>query len=172
MLRRVLVLGVATAIVASGSVDLSACGDKFLRIGRSSRLDGYAAVHPSSILLFVPKHSKPSGVKDFESAFKRAGHRFQAVATIEAFSSALAAGGIDIVIAGMDDAARLRPHAERASSRPDLLPLVHKPSRAVLAGLEQQYGHVLKLPAFRYEALEEIDHVMALRLKVASGLNH
>lgn len=164
MLHRLMVLGVVAAVSTVASVDLSACGDKFLRIGRSSRLSGYAAVHPSTILFFVPGQSKPSAVKEFETTLKRAGHRFHAVTTIAAFSEALATGQVDIVIAGMNDAPRLRTDASAAPSRPEILPIVHEPSRAVLASMQEEYGHVLKLPVTKHEALAEIDRVMESRL--------
>jgi hypothetical protein len=164
MFRRLLVLGVAVVIATVASVDLSACGDKFLRIGRSSRLNGYAAIHPSTILFFVPSTSKASAVKEFETTLRRAGHRFDAVTTIDALSDALKKGDVDIVIAGVNDAPMLRTHASVAPSKPEILPIVHEPSWAVRASIHEEYGHVLTLPATKHEALAEIDHVMESRL--------
>ena len=57
MLRRKLVVGVVAMVSTMGtmaltSVDLGACGDKFLRPGRSGRWQNYAAMHPAAILLY------------------------------------------------------------------------------------------------------------------------
>lgn len=168
MHRLLLLAGALSAMVVSASVDLSACGDKFLRIGRSARTNGYAAVYPSSILLFVPKAAKASAVRDFEKELKKAGHRFQAVATIQALPGALAAGNVDIVIAASDDVERLKTHAQTAPSTPFILPIVNQSNASVLASLEQRYGHVLKLPSDKYDALVEIDHVMEARARTTS----
>ena len=169
MLRGLLVPAVLVAIVAPASVDLSACGDKFLRIGRSSRNGGYAAVHPSSILMLVPKAAKPSAVKDFERQLTKAGHRFQAAATLESLAGAIAAGGVDLILAAGEDVESITPHVVAAPSRPAVLPIAQKASRAAIASLEQRYGHVLGLPADRNEALVQIDHVMRSRARPASG---
>lgn len=169
MIRGPLVAAALVAIVAPASVDISACGDKFLRIGQSARTEGYAAVHPSSILMFVPKAAKPSAVKDFEKQLTRAGHRFQAVATLESLAEAIAAGGVDLILATGDDVERITPHVMAAPSRPAILPLAQKANRAAIASLEQRYGHVLRLPADKDEALVQIDHVMRSRSRPASA---
>ena len=75
MLRLLYVVSLVVAAFASASADLCACGDKFLRIGRSARFRGYAAVHPSSILIYKPANSTPAGIKEFEALLKRAGHK-------------------------------------------------------------------------------------------------
>jgi hypothetical protein len=169
MLRGPLVAAVLVAIVAPASVEIGACGDKFLRIGRSSRTDGYAAVHPSSILMFVPKAAKPSAVKDFEKQFTKAGHRFQAVATLESLAGAIAAGGVDLILAAGDDVERIAPHVMAAPSRPAILPIAQRARSAAIASLEQRYGHVLRLPADKEDALVQIDHIMRSRSRPASA---
>lgn len=168
MCRRLLLAGVLGAIIASTSVDLAACGDKFLRPGRSPLIKGYNAVHPSSILLLVPKAAKRSVMDDFAKEAKRAGHRFQAVASMQAVPGALAAGTVDIVIAASDDVGRLETYAQASPSTPSILPMVDRAKGSALASLEQRYGHVLKLPTEYYDALVEIDHVMETRPRPTS----
>lgn len=169
MPRGLLVVTVLVAIVAPASVDVIACGDKFLRIGRSSRNGSYAAVHPSSILMLIPKAAKPSAVKDFEKQLTKAGHRFQAAATLESLAGAIAAGGVDLILAAGDDVESITPHMVAAPSRPAVLPIAQKASRATIASLEQRYGHVLGLPADKNEALVQIDHVLESRERPASS---
>jgi len=55
----VAVAGIITLSLICVSADLSACGDKFLRVGRSARFKGYAAVHPASILIYKSLTSTP-----------------------------------------------------------------------------------------------------------------
>jgi hypothetical protein len=166
MRRQRLLVTIASMIVmlGSGGTDLNACGDKFLRIGRSPRFKAYAAVHRASILLFVPPSATRSAVNEFESALKRAGHRPLTVRTMNAFSDALGATKYDIVIAIFPDAVRLKEYAAAASSKPDVLPILDRPAKAELAEAQREYGHVLKAGATKYETLAEIDHVMQGRL--------
>ncbi len=74
MLQRVFVVGVVAAIALT-SVDLGACGDKFLRPGRSGRWQNYAAIHPATILLYQSATAKPEVMKDWQLMLKRAGHK-------------------------------------------------------------------------------------------------
>ncbi len=52
MVRRLVVAGVAAGLLALTYADLSACGDKFMRIGRGVSGKRYAALHPSPILIY------------------------------------------------------------------------------------------------------------------------
>src|SRR5262245_64877784 len=75
-MRRPAIAVVATAIALFCiSVDLGACGDKFLRVGRSARLKGYASIHPATILLYKMAKPNKKGLKDFETQLKKAGHK-------------------------------------------------------------------------------------------------
>jgi len=64
---RALVVG-GLALSASGSQAVSACGDKFLLVGRGVRFEqAYAAVHRASILIVVP--IKSVNVSQFTADF-------------------------------------------------------------------------------------------------------
>ena len=166
MLRRVFASAVVAAIVASGSADLSACGDKFLRIGRSARFRGYAAVHPASILVYKPTNSTPAGVREFETLLKRAGHKPVFLENGAALRQAVAAAKYDVVIADYADAGKIKDEIQSVPSRPELLPILNKPTRAVEAEAEKAYHCLIKPHAMsKYDALAEIDHLLELRLK-------
>lgn len=170
MLRRLFVVGVAAATLASGSADLSACGDKFLRIGRSARFRGYAAVHPSSILIYTPASSTPAGVKELEALLKRAGHKPLAVKNGSSLSQLLAATKFDVVIADYADVGRIKAELRLVASEPGLLPILHKPTKAVAAEAEKEYHCLLRPDAMsKHDALAEIDHLMELRLKTTTA---
>jgi DNA-binding NtrC family response regulator len=164
-MRRAFVLGI-TAIVIVASVDLGACGDKFLRVGRSARFRRYAAVHPATILIYRPAHSTRAGIEELKAMLKQAGHRPVAVESGTNIADALAAVHYDVVIADYADAGQLRSEIQSASSRPDILPILYKPTKAVEAKAEQQYTCLIKPHAMtKYDALAEIDRLIDLRSK-------
>jgi len=166
ILRRLFVGGVVAATFASGSADLSACGDKFLRIGRSARFRGYAAVHPSSILIYTPTNSTPAGIKELEALLKRAGHKPLAVENGSGLSQVLAAAKYDVVIADYADTGKIKEELQFLASKPELLPILYKSTKAVAAEAEKEYHCLIKPDMMsKHDALAEIDHLMELRLK-------
>ena len=166
MFRRLFVVAVVVGAFASGSADLSACGDKFLRIGRSARFRGYAAVHPSSILIYTPANATPAGMKEFEALLKRAGHKPVVVENGAGLSQAFAAAKYDVVIASYNDRGKINEELQSVPSQPGLLPILNKPTKAVAAEAEKEYHCLIKLHTMsKYDALAEIDHLVELRLK-------
>ena len=164
MTRQVwLVAAVLGSVLVTNAVDLAACGDKFLRIGRSPR-HTYAAVHRASILLYVPK-ADASRVKNYEKALKSAGHKPLAVRDLDTLSSALARNKYDIVITSLAEATRLREITATAATQPSLLPVVsEKDLKTARAEIKRQFEHHLEDGATAVEVFKEIDHVMELRL--------
>jgi len=170
MLRRLFVVGVVAVMLTPGSAVLSACGDKFLRVGRSARFRGYAAVHPASILIYRPVNSTPEGIKELEALLRRAGHKPLAVDNTVALSQTFAAAHYDLVIAEYADAGKIHAELESVPSRPDVLPILYKPTKGVATQAEKDYHFLLKPHAMnKSEALAEIDHLMELRLKGISA---
>ena len=152
------------AIVIAGSADLDACGDKFLRVGRSARFRRYAAVHPAVILIYTPANSTPAGMKEFEAVLKRAGHRPVAVGNDANVPLALAGEPYDLVIADYSDAGRIKQDLLASRSKPRLLPILYKPTKALETEAEKEYICLIKPHAMtKYDALAEIDRLMGLR---------
>jgi hypothetical protein len=167
-MRRLFIVGLIATLTAASS-DLGACGDKFLRVGRSARFRRYAAVHPATVLIYKPVDSTPAGVEEFKAVLKRAGHRPVAVDRGASISLALAAAQYDLVIADYADADRIKDDLYSASSKPGLLPILYKPSKAVEAEAEKQYSCLIKPHLMtKYDALAEIDRFMQLRLTGAA----
>jgi len=163
-MRRTFIFGLI-ATVAAAAADLGACGDKFLRVGRSARFRRYAAVHPAAILIFKPSHATSAGIDELKALLKQAGHRPVAVDNATNIATALAATPYDLVIADYADAGHIRNDVRLASSRPAILPILYKPSKAVAAAAEQQYVCLIKPDAMtKYDALAEIDRLMQLKL--------
>jgi hypothetical protein len=170
MAHRLLWVGVLLGIVAMGRVEPNACGDKFLRMGRSARLRGYAAVHPASILIYAPARATPSSTRQFETLLKRAGHTPRVVPHGADLSDAIAAAPYDVVIAAFADTRDLEQVLEPLSSRPDVLPILYKPSPETAAAAAATYHCTLEPERMtKQEALAEIDHLMERRLAARSS---
>jgi hypothetical protein len=169
MHRRMFALAVVVAVLAPGTIDLSACGDKFLRVGRSARFRGYAAVHPATILIYSPVNSTRAGIRELEALLARAGHTPRAVANGATLSQTFATAKYDLVIAEYADAAKIKEEIKALPSPPNVLPILYKPTRAVAAEAEKDYAFVLKPHVMnKAQALAEIDHLMDLRHKGTS----
>jgi hypothetical protein len=160
---------VFVALLASlWGTDLNACGDKFLRAGRSTRTKGYAAVYPATILIYKPT-ATAKGLEEFQALLKRAGHRSVALTTESALTQALSSAKYDLVIADYADRAILKEHFRSATAEPDFLPILHKPTKAEEAAVAKEFPHLLKPEKMtKYDALDEIDRVMESRRKTAS----
>jgi hypothetical protein len=166
-MRRVFVIAL-TATVAAASIDLGACGDKFLRVGRSARFRRYAAVHPANILIYPPVNSTRRGIEELSGLLKQAGHKPVAVDRGASIAGVLAAARYDVVIADYADASQIEATLQAVPSKPELLPILDKPAKAVEAEAERQYGCVLKPHAMtKFDALAEIDRLMELKLRGA-----
>jgi hypothetical protein len=163
MRRRVFITALIAA-TAAGSIDVDACGDKFLRVGRSARFRRYAAVHPASILIFSPANATRAGIDELKAMLKRAGHSPVALDRHANVSAALAASRYDVVIADYLDVDRLKVDLQSAASQAALLPILEKPSKAVETEAMRQYVFLLQPHAMtKYDALAEIDRLMDSR---------
>ena len=162
MRRRILIAGlIAIAVTVSWSIDLGACGDKFLRVGRSARFRRYAAVHPVAILIYAPANSTHAGIEELKALLKRAGHKAVALDRNASVAAALAASPYDVVIADYMDADRLKVDLHSAGSPAALLPILNTPAKDVEADARRQYGFFIKPHAMtKYDALAEIDRLM------------
>ena len=163
MRRQLCVIGILAATIAVA--DLNACGDTFLRAGRSTRTKGYAAVYPAAILIYKPT-AKPKGLKEFATLLKKAGHKPVALTTQAALTEALSSAKYDVVIADYADAAMLKERFRSASADPGFLPILHKPTEAQENEVSKEFPHLLKPEKMtKYDALDEIDHLMESRRK-------
>jgi hypothetical protein len=166
MRRGTLAVTALAAALVGNVVDLDACGDKFLRVGRSPRLQNYASIHPSSILVYQPARPDAKGVKAFEKMLSRAGHKPVFVTHGTDISRAVTDGSYALVIVNYSDAATVGVQLRSLPAGPDVLPILNGPSKSVLAQARAEY-HCLLTPHNMTErdALEEIDHAIEVRLK-------
>jgi hypothetical protein len=164
MLRRSFIIGSVACVCAALSADLSACGDKFLRAGRSVRGRQFAALHPSSILIYRPAGSTVKGIADFEKLLKRAGHTPRVLQREADFVQALAAAKYDLLIADYADVYTIGKALDSVPTRPTILPIVL--SKAAEGDARRDFLCLIRPYAMtQHEALAEIDRAMARRLK-------
>jgi hypothetical protein len=161
MFSRFLTLGTA-AVVLAGSADLTACGDKFLRPGRSNRIKNYASLYPSSIVIVRPPQATPKGLKAFQNMLKQAGHS-SLVVTNDGLLDAIAGGGVDLVIAEYDQAIAVERSLQSAGARQGVLPVLSKPTEALIATARGHFPVVLRTGMQERAALEEIDKLLRTR---------
>ena len=163
-MRRRHFIGGLLAMTLGLSTDLSACGDKFLRIGRSARFRRYAAVHPAGILIYRPLNSTRAGIDELKGLLKRAGHKPVVLDRTASVSAALTAFPYDVIIADYIDADRLKVELRSAASRASLLPILNQPSKEIENSATQQYAFLIKPHAMtKYDALAEVDRLMDSR---------
>lgn len=158
----------AVALVATGDV-ASACGDKFLVIGRGVRSQrAKGAVQHASILMYLdPKSELPAAMKDagLETQLKLAGHKLHSVESRGALSTQLTTGNYDLVLAGISDMTALEPEVRAAASKPALLPIIYNPTGEELAAAEKQFKCVMKSPSKKQHYLAVIDDALVIRAK-------
>lgn len=157
--------GIVVAVVAAyASADLTACGDKFLRVGRSRRNRNYAAVHAVSILLYTPGATE-KGLKEFEAFLKNAGHTTVAIRDRALLSKALTGARYDLIITDYAQVPALRQQFDKAAE-PAVLPILHKPTKLDEKQAVDEYHCIIKPEDMtKFDALAEIDHLMDFRLK-------
>jgi len=169
-MRRVLVLVVAMLGAASSlQMVMYACGDKFLMVGRSARFNqAYAAIYPATILLYAPSgHGASPGILDpkFQTSLTRAGHRVEVVKDEARLAQTLQAGGVDLVLADVSDVEAIKPRAEQSPSKPMVLPLMYKPTKAEAEAVKTRYRTELKSSDRPARYLSAIDDEMQARVK-------
>ncbi len=164
MLRRGLVLATLT-VLAVPALDLQACGDKFLRAGRSSRMNGYAAMYPATILLYPSATAKAQVVSKWQKMLKDAGHKAQVVGRSADLPAVVASGAYDLVITDYGSAARVRTEVMAARSQPGVLPVLADSSKTSTSRAQAEFEHYIDPDMTPRETLAEIDHVMEVRLR-------
>jgi hypothetical protein len=159
------VLGIMLA--HAGGVDVSACGDKFLLVGRSLRYRAmFASKHPSSILAYaVPgsRMSKLMGDGGFGALLAFAGHKVRVVDGPDALDQMLRATPYDLVLSDARDVAILQLRLAALGQRPAFVPVVFDASKADVTVVQHEYGSIVRVPSRGVEALAAVEEAIKLR---------
>jgi hypothetical protein len=172
-MRKTAALALALITIGGlGSRAVSACGDKFLLVGRGlSYQHAYAAVHPASILIVLPPKSvKSAAVRDsgLRKALTMAGHRVEVVQQPANLAEALGRSPYAIVLAERADASAVQAaSAGSGQPTPSIVAVLEDPSATDLTAARQQLEYVLRTPQPASQILNLLDDVMKARLHLS-----
>jgi len=156
LLPTVLDVGIVLLIIASADV----CGDKALRIGRGIRFQRPS--HPVAVLIYFP--SNTTRATQLQSMLKKVGHKSYAAQGVDSLSEALRSGQYDLVFADLAEAAGLEKQIGASPSKPVLVPVVAKGTKAEVTAARTQYRYVVKYPHNADNYLDAIDEAMRSRV--------
>jgi hypothetical protein len=167
MSKRVLILmSVVVGVLVLGEAVASACGDKFVLLGRGARVA--RSKFPSKILIYMnPASRVPAADKEFhvEAVLKAAGHKAQVAENEAEVEKALASGKYDLVLADYNDVPALRKDAASLPSKPVVLPLLYKPTPAELSAAEKEAECLVRPSKASRDLLVVVDQTLAERRK-------
>jgi len=166
---------IALVVLASSlarSVGIDACGDKFLQVGRGAKFRAYAVIYPASILIYT--HGAPgasTAIRDrgLQATLKAAGHTLTMVEDEQFLEQALKSDKFDLVLADVGDATSLERKVQSSPTRPTVLPVTYKPTKAEAEALEKQFNCRLKASDRSDRYLTVIDDAMKARAKDGRG---
>ena len=167
MFRTILVTGFLLAALVLTDRNLSACGDKFLVLGRSV---GYQSLlkasKPGTIVLYntasLPKSFSKGG--GFDLLMSVAGHQLRTVSDQASLTRALASGKIDLVLADTVTSRQISA-VVNTSSTAVVVPIVMNTTSSERAVFEKEFGCMLRLPADARKVVDALDRAMKLRAK-------
>ena len=169
MSKGLLVAGLLISSVAVSTVDLAACGDKFLVASRGTRFTRAATARPpANILVYAnPSSTLPKALEkaEVDSTLKKAGYRPTSVSAPADFEAAMKQGGWDIVVADIADSPAIRSRLT-GKTAPMVVPVVLNATGTELAQAKKDFQRVLKGPIKSQAFLEAIDDAVALREKL------
>jgi ABC-type amino acid transport substrate-binding protein len=153
----------------SGTAAL-ACGDKLLAIGRGLRFQRADAAHEANLVVYSAGTQNSAALTSakLQTTLRRAVHRLQLVQGGSELDQALKTGRVDVMLIDFTDIAEIRQRLQSAPSKPVILPILVKPSKAAFAAAQKEYKFALRATADDFEYLTAIDEAMKLRLKTGA----
>ena len=122
-MSRTAILVVVMAIAAPAINPVAqACGDKFLMVGRGARFQrAYASVYPGKVLIYArPSTDENAAIRDpqLHKALRQAGHSVSVIEDWSLLEQALKTVPVDLVLADVREAARLKSALSSAPTHP------------------------------------------------------
>jgi ABC-type amino acid transport substrate-binding protein len=147
-----------------------ACGDKLLSIGRGVRFQrAYAAREANLVIYSAATQSGGSLTSEkLQTMLRRSVRKLQLVQGGSQLDEALRSGRVDLVLVDFADLAGITRQLQSASSKPVILPILVRPSKADLAAAQKEYKFALKATAGDSEFLTAIDEAMKLKQKTTA----
>jgi hypothetical protein len=162
--------GIAAVIVATFlATDLSACGDKFLLLGRSvGYKDLLRAQRPGTILIYTGADSDQNPLQHprFAALLDLAGHRYRTVRNPQMLGQAMTERKFDLVLADQSETRQLAQYLG-TNSEAVLVPVLAGGTKADAKAIERQYGCVIRFAAKAQarDIVDALDKAMKLRLR-------
>lgn len=159
---------VAAGVVALGP-DVDACGDKSLSAGGIRMQRALAARYPASILIYATPNSRIAAATrelNLHQTLQQVGHKYREVATWSDLEALLDSGQFNIVLTDFAELAQVRQRLESSRSRPVVLPVAYKLTKAEASRVAKQNRFLIKAPSRAAQYLNTI--VEAVR---SSGSN-
>jgi predicted RNA binding protein with dsRBD fold (UPF0201 family) len=158
-MRCVNIIWIVAFIFLSIGDQATACGDKFLVVGRALRYDrAYPAKHPSSVVIYLEDQKVG---RQLEGMLKSSGHKVQSVTDEAGLFSILQSSKSDVVLIDLSKAAALQNRIQLAAGEPAVLPVTVKMSKQD-AKKEQC---ILNISGKNRHPVAMIDQVMEARIK-------
>ncbi len=172
MYRLAWVLGLVAPLSFLTLRPAEGCGDKLVSLSRGIRLQrAYTAARSASILVYSARSVGANTVKEsrLQSSLTQAGHKLRTAEDAGQLDQALSSSKFDLVLVDFSEAAALAQRVASLPSRPLVIPVMYKPSKAELAEAQKQFPYVLKAPANSTQHLEAIDEAMKSKPRAASA---
>lgn len=166
-MRRMAAMAViSAAVLLSGTVAL-ACGDKLLAVGHGVRFQHAYAEREANLLIYSAgaPNGADLGSAKLQTTLRHAGHKLQIVEGGPQLDEALKSGKVDVVLVDFADLGAIARVLQSAPSKPVVLPILFKPSKAELAAVQREYKFLVKAPADETQYLTAINEAMKSRPK-------
>lgn len=159
-MKKLLSVLIVSTFMLSGMMDVNACGDKTLRVGKGIRFQQmFASRHPSAILIYSPAipGGKAPQLRDY---LKKIGHKPYVVDDTARLNEALKSGQYDMVLTDFAEAANLRRQIASSTPRTMVVPIVYKRPKAEEAAAAREYKVIVKNPTSGEDFLAAVYQVM------------
>src|SRR5205085_970123 len=110
----------------------------------------------------------PLGGAKLQATLRRTVHKLQLVQSGTQLDEALKSGRVDVVLVDFPDLSGIARQLQAATSKPVILPILIKPSKADITAAQKEYKFVLKATADDFEYLAAINDAMKRRLKAGA----
>src|SRR5262245_45025406 len=165
-MRRLVVSAVFVLVILMSGAAAFACGDKLLAINRGVRFQRIGAARQASLLIYSTGTQNDLALNSakLHTSLKRAVRNLQLVSAGSQLDQVLKSGPVDVVLVYFEDLAGIARQLQSAPSRPVILPVLVKPSKAEFAAAQKEYKFALKATADEFEYLSAIDEAMKAKL--------
>jgi hypothetical protein len=170
-MRRVVGATAFVLIALLSATAAFACGDKLLAIGRGLRFQHVQAARQASLVIYsaAARNGAALDSAKLQTTLKRAVRNLQVVRGGSQLDQALKSGHVDVVLVDFTDVNSIASQLQSAPSKPVILPVLIKPSKADFAAAQRAYKFALKSTADEIEYLAAIDAAMKSKVKTSAG---